>query len=97
MVQRTKMVRMAYFDIALLANDWDFLNRVTACVATEANAPADPQGWATDHRWQIAAAPGFGDAYAYAILSGVNQPGKDASVITDGMILGAVQAELAGG
>ena len=40
----------------------------------------------------ISAAPGFADAYEYAINSDNPNPGKDPAVITDAMILGAVQA-----
>jgi len=81
---------MPYADISLLALDYDFAQRVRACAATE--NIADPMQWFTDHQWQIAATPGFGDKYAYAIDMNVPRPGWDESVITDPDILSAVQA-----
>lgn len=81
---------MAYSDVALLSQDNDFINRTRAAVAQEGEA--DPVGWSNDHQWQMAGAPTFGDKYAYAILSGVERPGNDQSVISDPEILSAVQA-----
>jgi hypothetical protein len=84
---------MAYYDVALLSGDADFLYRVTAAYATDhleiANEAAS---WAEQHRWNLAAQPGFGDAYASAIAGGVPDPGRDPSVISDAQILSAVQA-----
>lgn len=81
---------MAFSDIALLSGDGDFINRTRACVTTEGES--DPVGWSMANQWQMAAAPGFGDAYASAIVNGINRPGNDPSVISDAMILSAVQA-----
>lgn len=86
---------MAFHDVALLAADGGFSNRVAACYATEAlelEAADDPVAWAFAHRWQVAAQPGFGDAYASALAGGVPDPGTDPAVIADAQILGAVQA-----
>jgi hypothetical protein len=83
---------MAYFDVATLTADGDFNNRVTACHAVEDPTDPRPMVWTADHIWQIAAAPGFGDAYASAIVSGVPNPGRDPAVISDNQILAAVQA-----
>jgi len=84
---------MAYADIALLAQDYDFQLRTAACYAVETPADdASAPGWAADHAWDMAAQPGFGDAYASALAGGVERPGWDASVISDAQILGAVQA-----
>jgi hypothetical protein len=86
---------MAYFDIALLAGDQDFLNRVTAAYAQELTAdsvlPMDPFTWVHQRRWVFASTPGFGDAYASALANDNPAPGQDPSVITDGQILSAVQ------
>lgn len=79
-----------YSDIALLSSDNDFIMRTRACAATEGEL--DPVQWSQDHQWQMAATPGFGDAYAYALATGIVRPGNDPSVITDPMILSAVQA-----
>jgi hypothetical protein len=81
---------MAYSDVALLAQDNDFILRTRAAVAQEGEA--DPVQWSNDHQWQMAGTPGFGDAYASALAGGINRPGNDQSVISDPMILSAVQA-----
>lgn len=80
---------MAYSDIALLTSDNDFIFRIRACSSTEGEL--DPIQWTSDHIWQMAAMPGFGDAYASAVLNGINRPGNDQSVISDSQILSAVQ------
>jgi len=88
---------MAYADISLLQQDPDFAHRVTACYATETledQGAIDPGTWQAMHSWDMAAQPGFGDAYAYALANGNPRPGNDAAVITDEMILGAVQSLL---
>lgn len=81
---------MAFSDIALLSSDSDFIMRTRACVTTEGEA--DPIAWANAHQWQMAASPGFGNAYASAIVNGVVRPGNDPAVISDADILSAVQA-----
>jgi hypothetical protein len=89
---------MAYSDVALLAVDLDFAGRVTAAYSTDTvdvYPHANPQIWQRDHAWQVASAPGFGDAYASAIAGGVVRPGYDASVISDAQILSAVQLIIA--
>jgi hypothetical protein len=85
---------MAFWDISQLAADNDFIQRTRACVASEGEP--DPVGWSNDHMWQMAGTPGFGDKYSYAINTGVENPGRNESVITDGDILSAVQAIQAG-
>jgi hypothetical protein len=82
---------MAYSDQALLSRDQDFIDRLAACAATEVPGK-DPQEWARDNVWTIAASPGFADAYASAIAADVPRPGKDPAVISDAQILSAVQA-----
>lgn len=81
---------MAYSDVALLEGDSDFRQRTRACVSQEGEL--DPIGWSNEHSWQMAGTPGFGDAYAYALNAGVERPGNDPAVISDPMILSAVQA-----
>lgn len=85
---------MSYFDQSALARDSDFTLRIAACVSNEDPAVNPPQ-WATEHQWQIAAAPGFADAYSSAVAGDVENPGRDPSVISDAQILSAVQAVLA--
>lgn len=81
---------MSLYDQSLLAHDPDFEQRVTACVSNE-DPTVDPPLWASGHHWQVAAAPGFADAYASALAGGIENPGRDQSVIPDADILAAVQ------
>lgn len=76
--------------IAKLSSDPDFIARCAAAIATQPVA-VDSRQWA--HRWsmELAASPGFGAAYESALVSGVPNPGADASVISDQQILAAVQ------
>jgi hypothetical protein len=87
---------MTYTSIATLAQDAEFLHRSSACYATETmNGPGavvDPVSWVQARSWHLAAQPGFGDAYAYAVDQGNPHPGSDPAVITDAMILSAVQS-----
>lgn len=84
---------MAYMDQAQLSQDRDFQQRLAACGATENELDGvDALSWATAHQWEVAAAPGFADAYASALAAGVEHPGADPSVISDAQILSAVQA-----
>jgi hypothetical protein len=88
---------MAYYDISLLASDQDFAQRTMACYATETLADVaaqDPSQWWSLHAWDMAAMPGFSDAYASALAGGVESPGRDPAVITDPQILSAVQTIL---
>lgn len=77
---------MSLYDGFLLGNDQDFMNRVGFCAATEGLGFE----WGVDNRMQIAAAPGFADAYASALAGGVERPGLDQSVISDDQIRAAV-------
>jgi len=87
---------MAYSDVAQLAADQDFSLRTTAAYATETlgDDTTDPSTWQSSHAWDMAAQPGFGDAYASALAGGVERPGNDPSVISDAQILSALQALL---
>lgn len=87
---------MAYSDIAAMARDNSLRDRTAACAATEGVIDPHPTTWADQHQWQIAASPGWGDAWASAIVSEVPSPGSDAGVITDQMILSAVQPMVMG-
>lgn len=83
---------MTYFDVSELSEDADFRARCTAALATEQHPTPEQQAYAW--RWQYAGQPGFGDAYAYAVETGVPNPGRDPAVITDAQILSATQALL---
>jgi hypothetical protein len=88
---------MAYFDVSALALDNDFALRTAACYASETleTQGEDPPTWQRAHAWDMAAMPGFGDAYASAVAGGVERPGQDPAVISDPQILSAVQHLLA--
>ena len=47
------------------------------------------------HALTLAASPGFGAAWDSAVECGIENPGSDPAVISDQMILAAVQALLA--
>lgn len=82
---------MSYWDISQMAADPDLLARVAACAAQEQDSPGAWQ-WAVDNMLVLAAQPGWAEAWASAQASGNPAPGRDPGVITDGMILAAVQA-----
>lgn len=78
---------MSFATIAQCAADSSLTNRIMACAAAEG-----------DHNmvgqlvWPIAASSDIEAAYAYALANGNPDPGGDETVITDQMILSAVQA-----
>ena len=85
---------MSYATQSLLANDVDFVARCNASAAQEI-APSNtvsPLSYVAMHIWTLAATPGFDAAYESAIASGIGRPGWDPAVITDSMILSAMQA-----
>jgi len=73
-----------------MAQDRNLLTRIMACAAQE-NKP-QPQQWVQRFNWKLAASPGWDAAWDSAVASGIHDPGNDESVITDGMILAAVQS-----
>jgi hypothetical protein len=81
---------MSYNTIHQNATDVPFNNRLTAAAAQEG---ADvPEAAANQMRWQVAAKSDIESAFASAVAAGNPNPGGDESVITDGMILAAVQS-----
>ena len=81
---------MAYATIAAMAQDLSLFNRLTAAAAEEHKTRPYPT-WVDEYRWDLAATPGWAAAWEAAVLNGVPDPGADPAVITDGMILAAVQ------
>lgn len=81
---------MSYKTQAVLARDEGLISRVTACAATQ--GIPNPAGWAYNQQWALSSQPGWDAAYASALAADTSQPGADESVITDPMILSAVQA-----
>lgn len=89
---------MSYNSIAAIQQDNDLRMRLTACAAIE-NADQNPWGWVDMNMWKFAAQPGWGDTYAPALAAydpenpgTTPSPGKNEEVITDNMILTAVQS-----
>lgn len=77
-----------------MAYDPALCGRVTAAVASEhqaGNTDAEPERWVSSNRHYWAASPGWSEAWESALASENPDPGADASVITDGQILSAVQ------
>lgn len=91
---------MSYKMIYVMAHDQDLQNRISGCIATQSGyaVPSgiypSPPAVANHIAWQCAGQPGWGDAYSYAVGTNVVKPGDDEGVITDAMILSAVQAVL---
>jgi len=82
---------MSYNSIYALCQDADLKSRLTACAAVEGKGGQFPDWWVQNNLWKLAVTPGWGDAYGYAVTAGNPRPGHDESVITDAMILAAVQ------
>ena len=94
---------MSYETINQSVYDSDLRGRVTAAVATEAwqgsqagsftdTARNSPDMAANILIWPVCSASDVEAAYASALAGGNPDPGGDESVVTDGMILSAVQA-----
>jgi len=88
---------MSYATQSLLAQDLDFIHRCNAAAAEEIPpaSPTNPLWYVSTYIWNLAASPGFDAAYDSAIAGGIARPGWEASVISDGQILSAMQALLA--
>lgn len=81
---------MSYSTIATMQNDIALDQRITAAAAQEQKTK--PYGeWVAEYRWDIVSTPGWAEAWESAVASGVENPGNDPGVITDQMILSAVQ------
>ena len=82
-----------YNSVADMAEDLALNRRLTAAVAKE--GILDPKGWLYPRNWQVVSAPGWDAKWDSAVAGGVQNPGEDEAVITDGDILSAVQAVIA--
>ena len=80
---------MAYWDIAQMSSDTDLNSRIAACASQEGKP--EPRDWAWAHMLQICSSPGWAEAWASAVSAEVGLPGRDPGVISDAMILAAVQ------
>jgi hypothetical protein len=83
---------MSYNTISQCRWDAAFQSRVTAAVAQEGRD--DPEQTAGQIMWPVSTRGDIESAYASALAAENPNPGGDESVITDPMILSAVQAEL---
>lgn len=83
---------MSYSTINQCANDEALRARVTACCAQEGSV--NPPATMTTVIWPVSGASDIEAAYASALAADNPDPGGDEAVITDGMILAAVQANL---
>jgi len=85
---------MTYSSVVEMAQSDSLLNRVAAAAASE-GFEDDPVSFARNMIWQIVASPGWSEAWdsAQAAASVNDNPDTGArdDVITDGMILSAVQ------
>ena len=81
---------MAWQDIAAMVDSLSLTGRIKGCAATQAVRDVDT--WWYQHRWPLAASPGWHEAWGYARTAGTPDPGSDEAVITDGDILAAVQS-----
>jgi len=80
---------MSYRTIAQCVGDNEFTQRVVACFSQEGN---NPNNMPNDLLWDVAGKSDIETAYAYALDTDNPSPGGDETVITDQMILSAVQA-----
>ena len=87
---------MSYNDIRAMAKDVNLIERIAACAAQE-GVLGSALDWAWANTWQLAGTPGWEAAWDYAEQVGIPNIGSDEGVITDGMILAAVQPAVAAG
>lgn len=88
---------MTYNQIADSAQDADLKRRIAACFAEQDHTLEQPEALASVHMWRICAVPEISAAYAYAVDTQVEDPGKNEGAVTDAMILAAVQDVLGTG
>jgi hypothetical protein len=88
---------VSYNTIIELAGSPSLTARIAAAAAQEGQP--EPLLWAQSHTWELAAQPGWADAWASAETAKTSKDNPDTGqrddVITDGMILAGVQAVLA--
>lgn len=84
---------MTYITVAAMVENLSLIKREYAAIAKEGVDP--PEAWQDQHRWKLASSPGWDAAWDSALAAHPDDPeydpGADAGVITDGMILSAVQ------
>lgn len=90
---------MSYLTVSAISADAAMRSRVAAAYAVEQNGSAavGAENWAYTNAYWWASAPGWADKWDYALNTGNDSPGDDASVITDADILAQVQGMLVSG
>jgi hypothetical protein len=83
---------VAYQTVVSMAGDQDLLYRVAACAAEQ--GANNPLAWAQNHMWHVVKGQDWQNAWQYALDTNVENPGANAGVINDAMILSAVQARI---
>lgn len=83
---------MTYLQMADMTRSASLRDRLTACAAQQ--HARDPEQWVRDNIWSLVTQPGWADAWASAVASAIEDPGANEAVITDQMILSAVQPML---
>jgi hypothetical protein len=85
---------MSYATGHLISQDTDLRNRAAIAAAEQGVAPGEEENWVFRHARQLAIQPGWREAWESALANGVEHPGADPAVISDGQILSAVQSLL---
>lgn len=87
---------MSYHAISQMQANPLLRDRIIACCAQQ--GAANPVQTAHDISWTVCASPGWDEAWDYAVALAIQagpqnatDPGMDPAVITDAMILSAVQ------
>jgi hypothetical protein len=81
---------MSYNTVADIYDSMSLRRRMYAAAAEEHKEP-NPTEWVDVNAWALASSPGWEAAWDSAVAGGITDPGAEDGVITDGMILGAVQ------
>lgn len=81
---------MSYTTIAQMKDDTALRKRINACAANE--GIQEPETWVNVHAWEFATQPGWAAAWDSAVETGIENPGRMETVISDAQILSAVQA-----
>lgn len=89
---------MTYANIAAMQADGALARRLAACAAQQ--NVSKPETWVALNSWKLAAEPGWDAAWSSALAANTGnttyEPGSDEGVITDAMILSAVQPLVTG-
>lgn len=84
---------MTYANVADMVDSQSLRRRMLACTAQEGKVhpPDGPEAWLMPRIWEIVSTPGWEQAWAAAEAGGIPDPGGNEGVITDGMVLSAIQ------